>query len=238
MLIWIKSALSPQEIRDKILDPDGLFQKAMIAYLESCQVGEFLTGTIAEVRAKVPFVKKSGGIHEIDEPVPAVPVPPGYKDPTQTLPEAPPALCVDECRLPSCAVCLTSDHWWTNYEETVDDLFLRTNVHRAKIKIPISGCLRKDGSCSARFPREIHLSTEIDPNDGSIAMKKLEPMLNTMSPLLTYSLRCNTDVTCLLSGTAIKAVIAYICDYVTKPSLKLYHMFDAVYAVLNKHTQG
>ncbi|KAJ7229539.1 hypothetical protein B0H12DRAFT_1029993 [Mycena haematopus] len=61
-------------------------------------------------------------------------------------------------------------------------------------------------------------------------------MINTVTPDLTYLLRCNTDVTSLLSGTAIKAVVAYVCDYITKPSLKLYHAFDAVKAVLNRNT--
>ncbi|KAJ6472413.1 hypothetical protein C8R45DRAFT_781982, partial [Mycena sanguinolenta] len=211
MLIWIKSALSPQEIRDKLLSPDGAFQKAMISYLESCQVGQFLTGNMNDVRAKVPF---------------PVIVPQDYKDPTQTMPDVPPPLCKDACDSSSCDNCSSQGAWWSRYAETVDDLILRSNVHR--------GCLRKDGSCSARFPRDIHLNTEVDTTDGSISVKKLEPMINTVSPALTYSLRCNTDVTSLLSGTAIKAVIAYICDYVTKPSLKLYHTFDAVHSVLNR----
>ena len=46
------------------------------------------------------------------------------------------------------------------------------------------------------------------------------PWMNTISPAVTYPLRCNTDVTSLLSGTAIKVVIAYISDYITKPTLK------------------
>jgi hypothetical protein len=51
--------------------------------------------------------------------------------------------------------------------------------------------------------------------------------MNTVAPLLTYLFRCNTDVTSLLSGTAIKAVVAYISDYITKPSLKTYMVFEA-----------
>lgn len=55
MLIWVKSALSPQEIRERMLSDEVNFQKEMIAYLESCHVGEFLTGTMVEVKAKVPY---------------------------------------------------------------------------------------------------------------------------------------------------------------------------------------
>ncbi|KAF8170486.1 hypothetical protein K438DRAFT_1982642 [Mycena galopus ATCC 62051] len=60
--------------------------------------------------------------------------------------------------------------------------------------------------------------------------------MNTITPDLTYCLCCNTDVTSLLSGTSIKAVEAYTSDYMTKPSLKLYHIFDSVRAVLDKKT--
>jgi hypothetical protein len=40
MLLWIMSSLSPQEIRDKIMDPNSDFQKEMVEYLEGVHVGE------------------------------------------------------------------------------------------------------------------------------------------------------------------------------------------------------
>ncbi|KAJ6476085.1 hypothetical protein C8R45DRAFT_792491, partial [Mycena sanguinolenta] len=207
MLIWIKSALSPQEICDKISDPNGYFQKAMIGYLESCQVGQLLTGSISDVRCKV--LARS------------IVVVPGYKDLTQTMPAVPLPACKDACESADCDQCALQASWWSQHAETVDDLLLWSNVH----------CY---GSCSARFPREVHLTTEVNPTDRSISLKKLEPMINNVSPALTYSLRCNTDVTSLLPGSTIKAVSTYVCDYVTKPSLKLYHTFNAVHSVLNK----
>jgi hypothetical protein len=42
-------------------------------------------------------------------------------------------------------------------------------------------------------------------------------------PIVTFLLRCNSDVTCLLSGTEIKAILAY---HVTKPGLKTSIIFD------------
>ncbi|KAJ7435556.1 hypothetical protein FB451DRAFT_1000339, partial [Mycena latifolia] len=60
--------------------------------------------------------------------------------------------------------------------------------------------------------------------------------LTCITPDVSYCLRCNTDVTSLLSGTAIKAVVAYISDYVTKASLKIYHIFHTVRDVLEKNT--
>ncbi|KAJ7304712.1 hypothetical protein DFH08DRAFT_721486, partial [Mycena albidolilacea] len=102
----------------------------------------------------------------------------------------------------------------------------------------VKGCLRKDESCLARFPRNLYMKTEVDPNNGSIQVKKLEPMISCVTPDVTYCLRCNTDVTSLLSGTSIKAVVAYISDYVTKSSLKIYHMFQTVKAVLDNNTEN
>lgn len=49
-----------------------------------------------------------------------------------------------------------------------------------------------------------------------------------MNRVLTNLLQCNSDVTPLLSGTAIKAIIAYVTDYVTKPSLKSYVIFGTI----------
>ncbi|KAJ7710908.1 hypothetical protein B0H17DRAFT_1123991 [Mycena rosella] len=60
-------------------------------------------------------------------------------------------------------------------------------------------------------------------------------MINCVTPDVTYCIRCNTDVTSLLSGTSIKAVVTYISDYVAKKSLKIYHIFDTVTDVLNKN---
>ncbi|KAK0197646.1 hypothetical protein F5146DRAFT_920688 [Armillaria mellea] len=66
-------------------------------------------------------------------------------------------------------------------------------------------------------------------------MKKREPWINTFTPLLTYLLRCNTDVTSLRSGTAIKAVLIYVSDYITKPSLKTHVFFDVIKSVFQRN---
>jgi hypothetical protein len=68
-------------------------------------------------------------------------------------------------------------------------------------------------------------------------MKKLEPWLNTFSPLVTYILRCNTDVTSLSSGTAIKGVVLYVSDYITKSTLKTHTIFDSIKSVFQKNSE-
>ena len=60
--------------------------------------------------------------------------------------------------------------------------------------------------------------------------------MNTFSPVIAYLFRCNTDLTSLLSGTAIKAVLAYISDYITKPTLKTYVVFDTIVSVFEKNS--
>ena len=38
-------------------------------------------------------------------------------------------------------------------------------------------------------------------------------------------------------GTAIKAIVAYILDYITKPGLKMYVIFDAIQSVINRNSE-
>ena len=77
----------------------------------------------------------------------------------------------------------------------------------------------------------------VDPQSGALKIKKGEMWLNTFTPELIYLLRCNTDVTSLMSGTAIKAVVGYITDYVTKSGLNSYTTFDAVRQVFNRNSE-
>lgn len=61
--------------------------------------------------------------------------------------------------------------------------------------------------------------------------------MNTITPTLSYLLRCNSDVTSLISGTAIKAVVAYVTDYITKLSLKTYTVFNVIKGVYDKNAE-
>ena len=68
-------------------------------------------------------------------------------------------------------------------------------------------------------------------------MKKLEPWLNTFTPLVTYLFHCNTDVTSLSSGTAIKAVVIYVSDCINKTTLKTHTVFDSIQSVFHKNSE-
>ena len=90
------------------------------------------------------------------------------------------------------------------------------------------GCLNNVwGRCKAQFPHLVVLFTFVDET-GHLVIKKLEPWLNTVAPVMTFLLRCNTDATCLKSGTAIKAAVFYLTNYITKSVLKTSVIFDTI----------
>src|ERR1700730_1418819 len=222
------NSLSPQEIRDKIMDPNSDFQREMVEYLESVHVGEFKTGTMDEVKEQVDENMKSEK----------------YKDPTQTLPDPPSE--PNDCECNKCESCEDTSNWWQKFNDTVDDLILRSNVHKCRTSIPADekkqkkerrGCINRQGNCKAWFPRQIFQETQVDTTTGALNVKKGEKWINTLTPVVTYLLRCNSDVTSLLSGTAIKAIVAYISDYVTKPGLKTYTIFDTIRSVFDKNSE-
>ncbi|KDR74575.1 hypothetical protein GALMADRAFT_50877, partial [Galerina marginata CBS 339.88] len=106
MLLWLKNALSPQEIRDKIMDPTSEFQRQIVEYLESVHIGEFLTGSKDEVEDQINIEKSENK---------------KYQDPTQTLPDAPPPLCNDKaCN--NCSDCEALESWWKRFRKITDDL--------------------------------------------------------------------------------------------------------------------
>src|SRR6266700_3149648 len=189
MLIWLKGVLSPQEIRDRIMDPTSDFQQNIVEYLESVHIGEFMTGTQEEVGDKIDFEKAQNK---------------NYQDPTLTLPDPPPPLCENKaCVDENCSDCKELKSWWQRFRRITDDLIFRSNVHTCRgfnfnektIKKDRPGCINKYGNCKARFPRKIFTQTEVDPKTGALNVKKGESWINTLTPLVTYLLRCNSDVT-------------------------------------------
>ncbi|KAJ7149839.1 hypothetical protein C8R43DRAFT_844319, partial [Mycena crocata] len=215
MLLWIKNALTPQEIRDRLMRKDSVFQKKLVAYLESAHQGEFTHGTLEDVRARVKT-----DLHPSPEEEDAQSGP-TYQVPTQTLPSVPPPMCSEEHGDEYCEKCLALSEWWVKYEHEVDDLILRSNVHQ---------CRESTGICKARFPRDLFENTHVD-KDGHVNIRKKEAYVNTISRVVTYFSRSNTDVTSLLSGTSVKAVVSYVSDYVSKIGLKTYQAFASIHDV-------
>jgi len=75
----------------------------------------------------------------------------------------------------------------------------------------------------------------VNSETGALNLKKGEPWINFFTTYLSYIFRCNTDVTSMWSGTALKAVIVYISDYITKTGLKTHVVFEVVRSIFDKH---
>jgi hypothetical protein len=90
----------------------------MVEYLEGVHVGEFMTGTMDEVKEQVHENMKA------EE----------YEDPTQTLPDSPPES--NDCDCSKWESSKDTSNWWKKFNDTVDDLILRSNVHKCRTSVP------------------------------------------------------------------------------------------------------
>ena len=238
LLLWIKGCLTPDEIRDRIIDPTSDFQKQLVKYLENAHQGEFLTGTQTDVLYNVSQDAQSTANT--------------YTDPTETLPEPPPAPCTTYLKNLSCdgncRKCQKLNTWRETFARKVDDVISKSNIHTCSTNInrngtqnkakSYKGCLdNKWGRCKSRFPRDTFAETRVDPVTGALDLKKKEPWINFFSPVVSYLFRCNTDVTSLRSGTAIKGTLLYISDYITKMTLKTHVAFESIRSVFQKNSE-
>ncbi|KAK0439735.1 uncharacterized protein EV420DRAFT_1623165 [Desarmillaria tabescens] len=134
-----------------------------------------------------------------------------------------------------CSTCDDIRIWNTKYREMVDDLIIRSNVHDCEKYLNKDGCREnKYNKCKARFPRPTFTEMQIDTDTGAIRLKKEEAWINMFTSALTYVMRCNTDVTSLSSRTAIKAVVLYISNYITKTPLKTHVIFEVIREMFDK----
>jgi hypothetical protein len=142
MLIWIKNALSPQEVQDQIMDQSSDFQQRMVQYIESVCKGEFINAGMSDTSKWIKESQKNNL---------------EYLDPTKTMPEPPSQRCQESaCTL--CENCKQLDSWKVRFRQTVDDLLFRSNVHSCRMSTKNKhgndvkkGCLNKQGKCRARF---------------------------------------------------------------------------------------
>ncbi|ESK93954.1 hypothetical protein Moror_12947 [Moniliophthora roreri MCA 2997] len=233
LLLWIKGSLSPEDIRKKLLDGESSFEHKFVEYLKSVFSGDFIDSNHQDVTKTVDEDSKSKDYH----------------DPTETLLQSPLQKCpAHPLGRPhtGCLPCTQHLAWHKHYKHTVNDLILKSNHHRCDWNLKKDGTVKKKhlykgcrdnqwGKCRARFPRALFSLTTVDRETRGITMKKIEPWFNTFSYSLTYLLRCNTDVTLLESGTAIKSVVLYVTDYIMKVSLKTHVIFDAIVSVFSKN---
>ncbi|KZT18400.1 hypothetical protein NEOLEDRAFT_1050564, partial [Neolentinus lepideus HHB14362 ss-1] len=206
-LLWIASALSPQEIWERVLDESSTFRAEILAYLDGCHQGQFSTGPLHDIGARIKMQKED----DLKSST--------WVDPITSLPIPPPETGGEDAL----------NDWFKQVCSITDEIIYVSNCHDSAHG---KGCVRgKPPYCRARYPRTFEPITYVDVETGAIRFKKCEIWINTFTVVVSYILRCNTDVTCLLSGTQVKAVVAYVTDYITKSSLKTYMVFEVVKAV-------
>ena len=113
MMLWIKNAPSPQEIHDKILDPNSDFQKLIVEYLEGVHMGEFFNGPMEHIHLRVESKE-----NESDSP-------------TLTLPEHAPTQCKIHSNDDNCQQCIRNKKWWSKYKDTVDHIVFQSIIINA-----------------------------------------------------------------------------------------------------------
>ncbi|KAF5314576.1 hypothetical protein D9611_007202 [Ephemerocybe angulata] len=228
ILIWVACALSPQQVKDRLLSDDSEFKRELITYLESCQTGDFSTGSMADMKLK--YDRKGASVD----------------DPTQRLPIPPPRTGCANYMGCICEDCGDIKRWKEDYDATVDNVVYRSNVHKCYVRrdvvangvhkqhVTAKGCINKDGLCSARFPRDLYPESVVDEK-GHISLVKNEPMINTFNQTMAYAFGCNTDCGSLSSGTAVSSTAGYVADYIVKQGLKTYQIFSSIYDVFERN---
>jgi hypothetical protein len=73
-----------------------------------------------------------------------------------------------------------------------------------------------------RMPRKLVPASTIDPDTGSISMRRSDPLINNFNEYLIAASRSNMDIKFIWSGNDAKALVYYITDYVTKMSLSFH----------------
>ncbi|SJL13074.1 uncharacterized protein ARMOST_16511 [Armillaria ostoyae] len=160
MIIWLCNSLSPQQVKERLLAGDSIFQRELIAYLESVHKGDYLTGpqvTVSEMRH-------------------ADTLQPGYVNHTEVLPVTPLAHCsTDGCD--ECSKGDSTNTWWSYYKQVVDTIVNKCNVHSCHSNTWPDGTLK--GNANAKGLDESNVD-----DTGHINLKKSEVWINTFAVLI------------------------------------------------------
>ncbi|KAG2743632.1 hypothetical protein P692DRAFT_20745521 [Suillus brevipes Sb2] len=196
-LLWIAGNPSPQRLRDRMATEDG-FSDKMFAWLESiisCELpGD--TGPIVETssdQAKKP--RRSA-----DEPDPRLETPPQVSEMDRQ----------------------SFEHEFTEY---LTRLAVECNWHVHNdtcFKHVTNGQKRDDSTCRMRVDGSVQDVSAIDPESGSIELRRWRGRVNNFTDLILFLLQCNTDTQFIGSGEAAKATVFYTTEYITKTDLPLH----------------
>ncbi|KAJ7118469.1 hypothetical protein C8R43DRAFT_832054, partial [Mycena crocata] len=208
MLVWLEGNPSPQDLRDRMSE-DSTFKTTMFRWIESiisCELPGMTEVFVEEGGVPTPKPKRAPG--KVDARC--------TKGPIKT-PE------------------MSEEDFAAAFRDTVADLARECNWHVHKPtcwKHLRPGEPRSDKTCRMRIDGKTRSLTDLDPETGSILLRRLHPRINNFNDLVLFLLRCNMDIKYIGSGPAAKALSYYVTDYITKPTLSVHVGLSAVeYAI-------
>ncbi|KAJ7232430.1 hypothetical protein B0H12DRAFT_1011941, partial [Mycena haematopus] len=209
-LIWLEGNPNPQRLRDT-LSQDGDFRADMFNWLEEtikCQLPKDKE-VVTEPNGPLPRPLAESRLNDVRFERP--PLIQDYLDD----PDAFDTLYVDQVTR------LVKEYNWHEHRETC-------------WKHIRNGEPRDDTTCRMRINGLTSSETTIEPESGSIVLKRLHPRISNYNETLTFLFRSNNDIKYVGSGEAAKALVYYITDYVTKAELPVHAGLSAIEAAMQK----
>ncbi|KZO91132.1 hypothetical protein CALVIDRAFT_489496, partial [Calocera viscosa TUFC12733] len=212
MLVWIAGNPSPSVLRQRIVEDDQ-FKARMFTWLEKMISCEFPGQTAVTVEANG-----------------ALPMPRLARDAID--PRSTPGPQVRDYRHVA--------EFWDAFRLHVSALVERCNWHEHKMtcwKHLKRGEEPSDEKCRMRIDGSTRSCTDIDPETGSIRLRRLHPRINEYNPVIMFLLKCNMDIQYVGSGEEAKAALFYITDYITKPTLRAHVGISALAFAIQKNNE-
>lgn len=205
MLIWLDGHPSPQALRDKMLLSD-VYRDRMFRWLESV------------IKCELPHT--TNVVHE--EPGKPLLPPERNEESGNPHPGTAPA--------PSLSAFERHEEFEEAFNGFVEELVKEFNWHQHNStcfkyapggKIPETA-EQRDALCRMRIDGTTCPETRLDDDSGGILLRRLHPRIASYNDLVIFLIKSNMDIKFIGSGEAAKALLYYITDYITKPSLAVH----------------
>lgn len=219
MLVWLEGHPSPQKLRDNVASSDS-YRDQLFKWVESIVKCELPgTDTVVTEPAGMPLPRprrsaESGNPHPGAIPAPSLRAFERHEE--------------FEAAFNAYVTDIVKEYNWHEHNQTCFK-------YVAKGIVPEDPALR-DALCRMRIDGHTRAATEIDPDTGSLLLRRLHPRIANFNDVVVFLLKCNMDIKHIGSGEAAEAVVYYITDYITKASLPA-HVGLAVLSYAIQRTQ-
>ncbi|EIW80029.1 hypothetical protein CONPUDRAFT_30639, partial [Coniophora puteana RWD-64-598 SS2] len=211
VLLWIEGNPNPQRLRD-MMAADPVFSEQMMRWLEHIIKSDLPGSEHIVSKDQLPEARRPG--REI-----------GAEDPRLAVQPA-----IDS---------MDRDTFWKMFSSFVYDMAEFNNWHEHTdtcFKNLQPGEVKCDDTCRLRMDGSTREESSVDPETGSILLKRWHPWINSYNPVLSFLYQCNNDVKYIGSGEAAKALVYYVTDYITKDDLQLHVGLTALDCAIKRYS--